>query len=56
MWQPFLAQAATENDARLRRAAAEALGAQPAKVAAAVVGPLLADEDAETRLRPPGWS
>jgi HEAT repeat protein/thioredoxin-like negative regulator of GroEL len=53
-WQPFLAQAATENDARLRRAAAEALGAQPPKVAAAVVGPLLADEDAETRLQAAG--
>jgi HEAT repeat protein len=54
VWQPFLAQAATENDARLRRAAAEALGAQPAKVAAAVVSPLLADEDAETRLQAAG--
>jgi len=48
-WQPFLAQAAVETDARLRRAVAEALGAQPAKVAAALIGPLLSDEDAETR-------
>ena len=54
MWQPFLTQAATENDARLRLAAAEALGAQPAKLAAAVVGPLLADEDAETRSQAAG--
>jgi HEAT repeat protein len=48
-WQPFLTQAATETDPRLRRAVADVLGAQPAKVAAAVVDPLLADEDTETR-------
>jgi HEAT repeat protein/thioredoxin-like negative regulator of GroEL len=53
-WQPFLAQAATESDPRLRRAAAEALGAEPAKTAAAVVGPLLSDEDAETRAHAAG--
>jgi len=48
-WQSFLAQAAVENDPRLRRAVAEALGAQPATVAAALVGSLLSDEDGETR-------
>lgn len=53
-WQPFLAQAATESDARLRRAAAEALGAQPAKVSAALVGPLLSDEDGATRSQAAG--
>ena len=53
-WQPFLAQAATEGDARLRRSAAEALGAQPAKVAAALVGPLLSDEDGATRAQAAG--
>ncbi len=53
-WQPLLTQVATANDARLRRAAAEALAAQPAKVAAAVVGPLLSDEDAETRSQAAG--
>jgi HEAT repeat protein/thioredoxin-like negative regulator of GroEL len=48
-WKPFLAQAAAESDPRLRRAAAEAIAAQPAKVAAELVAPLLNDEDAETR-------
>jgi HEAT repeat protein len=54
VWQPLLIQAATETDPRLRRAVAEALGVQPAKVAAAVVGPLLSDEDAETRANAAG--
>jgi HEAT repeat protein len=48
-WQPLLAQAATDPDARMRRAAMETLGAQPPKVAAALVGPSVSDEDAETR-------
>jgi hypothetical protein len=54
VWQTFLKQAASESDARLRRAAAGALGAQPAGVAAAVVGPLLSDENAETRSQAAG--
>lgn len=48
-WKPLLAKAVTEPDVRVRRAAAEALGTQPAKLAAELVGPLLSDEDAETR-------
>ncbi len=48
-WQPLLGQAAKEADPRLRRAAAKAMSAQPAKLAAALVGPLLSDEDSETR-------
>lgn len=48
-WQPLFARVALEPDARLRRAAAEALGAQSAKLAAAIVGPFLADDDPETR-------
>ncbi|MCX6925611.1 MAG: HEAT repeat domain-containing protein, partial [Verrucomicrobia bacterium] len=53
-WQSFLGQAATESDARLRRAAAQVLGMQPAKVAAALVGPLLSDEDGPTRAQAAG--
>ncbi len=48
-WQPLLAQAAADADPRLRRAAATALSTQPPSVAAALVGPLLSDDDAETR-------
>src|SRR5207249_4378833 len=48
-WQPLLTRAASEADPRLRRAVAELLGAQPARLAAAIVGPLLSDQDAETR-------
>jgi HEAT repeat protein len=48
-WQPLLGQAATETDPRLRRAAAQMLASQPLKVAAMLVGPLLSDEDEETR-------
>jgi HEAT repeat protein/thiol-disulfide isomerase/thioredoxin len=54
VWQPLLAQAATETDPRLRRAAATAMSAQPAKVAAALVAPLLSDEDPETRSKGAG--
>ncbi len=48
-WQPLLGRAAAETDPRLRRAAAQSLGAQPAAVAAPLVGPLLSDQDTETR-------
>lgn len=48
-WEALLARAATESDPRLRRAAAQMLAAQPPKVAAKLVGALLADEDEETR-------
>jgi HEAT repeat protein/thiol-disulfide isomerase/thioredoxin len=48
-WKPLLTKAAASADARLRRGAAEALGRQPARLAAEIVAPLLADEDAATR-------
>jgi HEAT repeat protein/thiol-disulfide isomerase/thioredoxin len=48
-WQSLLAVAAAEPDPRIRRAAADALIGQPHKVAAALVGPLLADGDREAR-------
>lgn len=48
-WTPLLTQAAAEPDARLRRAATEALGSLPAKPAAELLEPRLNDEDAETR-------
>ena len=48
-WKPLLTKAAASADARLRRGAAEALRRQPARLAAEIVAPLLADEDAATR-------
>jgi HEAT repeat protein len=48
-WQALLAEASAEPGAQLRRAAVKAIGAQPGKVAAALVGRLLADDDQETR-------
>jgi HEAT repeat protein len=49
-WLPLLSKAASDSDPRLRRAAAEALAAEPAKSAASLVGKLLSDEDEETRV------
>lgn len=49
-WKPMLAQAVAAPDPRLRRSAAEVLGRRSPKLAAPLVGPLLADEDRETRL------
>jgi HEAT repeat protein/thioredoxin-related protein len=49
-WKPLLAQAAAATDPRLRRGAAEAMGGRSPKLAVELVGPLLADEDRETRL------
>jgi HEAT repeat protein len=54
LWQPLLAQATMETDPRVRRAAAESLAAQPPKVAAALVGTLLSDEDTDTRVSAAG--
>jgi HEAT repeat protein len=48
-WKTLFTQAATSPEVQLRRAAAGGLAAQPAKVAAPLVGDLLADADAETR-------
>ncbi len=48
-WQPLLAQAITNSDPRLRRVAAESLATRPPKIAAALIIPLLSDEDQETR-------
>lgn len=49
-WKPLLTRATTATDPRLRRGAAEVLGKRSPKLAAELVGPLLADEDRETRL------
>jgi len=49
-WKPLLTQAATATDPQLRRAAAEAMKVRSPKLAVELVGPLLADEDRETRL------
>jgi HEAT repeat protein len=50
VWKPMLTWATTATDARLRRTAAEVLGKQSSKLAAELIGPLLADEDQETRV------
>ncbi len=49
IWKPLLTKAATSPEARLRLGAAEALLRQPGNLAAELVTPLLADEDAATR-------
>jgi HEAT repeat protein/thioredoxin-related protein len=49
VWRPLFARATKETDVRLRRVAAESLGAQSPQLAAEWVGALLSDEDAETR-------
>ena len=48
-WKPMLAQAIAAPDARLRQTAARVLSRRTAKVQAQLVGPLLTDEDPETR-------
>jgi HEAT repeat protein len=48
-WTALLTRAAQDHDPQLRRAAAESLAAQPPKIAASIVTPLLADDDAQTR-------
>ena len=48
-WKALLSRAATEPNARVRRATADLLAMRPPKQAAALVGPLLSDEDPETR-------
>jgi HEAT repeat protein len=48
-WKPLLVKAMAAPEARLRRSAAEALRQQPVKLAAELVGPLLSDEDGQTR-------
>ncbi len=48
-WKPLFTQAATATDPRLRSAAATALASRSPKLAAELVGPLLADEDRDTR-------
>jgi HEAT repeat protein/thioredoxin-related protein len=50
VWKPLLTQAGKEPDARLRRTAAQALSRRSLKLAAELVGPLLTDEDAATRV------
>lgn len=48
-WKPLLNRASTATDPRLRRAAATVLSTKPLKLAAELVGPLLADDDSQTR-------
>jgi thioredoxin 1 len=48
-WKALLTKATTATDPRLRRAAAEALSNRSPKLAAELIGPLLADDDAATR-------
>lgn len=48
-WKPMLAQAIAAPDARLRQTAARVLSRRTSKVQAQLVGPLLTDEDPETR-------
>lgn len=52
-WQPMFAQAVAAPDPRLRRLAAEVLGRRSPKLAAQLIGPLLADDDRETRRAAP---
>ena len=49
-WKPLLSQAVVATDRRVRLAAAEVLNQRAPKLAAQLVGSLLADEDNETRL------
>lgn len=53
-WQPLLSQAAAASDPRLRRCIADTLAAQPPRVAAGLIGPLLSDADDETRSKAAG--
>jgi HEAT repeat protein len=49
-WKSVLTRAGASPDARLRRRAAELLEQRPRALGAQLVGPLLADEDAQTRI------
>jgi len=49
-WDKLIAKASGESDARLRRAAAKALGSQLPASVIALISPLLSDEDQETRV------
>ena len=49
-WKPLLTRATTATDPRLRRGAAAVLSKRAPKLAAELVGPLLADDDRETRI------
>ena len=49
-WQPLLALAAVEPDARLRRAMVTATASVSAQTKAQLIGPLLSDVDGETRI------
>jgi len=48
-WKPLFTRATTATDSRLRRAAASILSRTPPKLAAELVGPLLTDDDPQTR-------
>lgn len=48
-WKPLLTRATTATDPRLRRAAALVLSTKPIKLSSELVGPLLADNDPQTR-------
>lgn len=48
-WKPLLTRATTATDPRLRRAAATVLSTKPLELAAELVGPLLVDDDSQTR-------
>jgi HEAT repeat protein len=48
VWKSLIARAAAEHESRLRQTAAELIGRRPPALAAQLIGPLLADDDAET--------
>jgi HEAT repeat protein len=49
-WKPLLTRATTAADPKVRRIATESLGGRALALAAELIGPLLADEDRETRI------
>ncbi|HEU0009116.1 MAG TPA: hypothetical protein VFT34_04785, partial [Verrucomicrobiae bacterium] len=49
VWRSLIARAAAEKEPRLRQAAAELIGRRPPTLAAQLIGPLLADDDADVR-------
>jgi len=48
-WQPLITAAEREKEPKLRQAAAELIGRRQPKVAAQMIGPLLADDDRDVR-------
>ena len=48
-WRSIITRAAAEKEPRLRQAAGELIGRRPPALAALLIGPLLADDDADVR-------